>query len=286
MKKEVYQKNGKLVVEHSFDSLSEYCDYLEEGVFNPKITSRTSMDSNRNDWSGSASYAESMQLCLYGDYSDKFGVLLKLKDELDTKLTEKRRKSRQVDSVVGYIPHVPNFIKGFPLQMITTEFTEVQESNYITIYFNVSQLQTYTQEQFYHKGVLCLSLIEHLETLGYHVTLNLLAASHCNNQMVLTYFNLKRENQRLDLRNLFFPMTNVSFLRRLHFRLREITPELDAGWTTIYGYSLKSTELKGFLDLSQTSIVFAYPDELGIEGKDLLADAKRCYNALGLNDII
>jgi hypothetical protein len=286
MNKYTYYKNDKYIVEHEFDSLSEYCEYLSKGTFNPKITSRTSSDLSRNEWSGTVSYEEAINLCLYGDYSNKFNELLKLKDQLDDKITQKIRVTQQVESITGYIPHVPNYLKGFPLQMINTIYTEVKDTMYITIYFNVSQLHNYSKEQFYHKGVICLSLIDHLENLGYKVTLKLFAGSYCKNQIILTYFNLKYEDELLNLRNLFFPMTNVSFLRRLHFRLREITEELDASWTTIYGYSLKSSEIRELLDLTNTSIIFSYPDEIGIEGSDLLADAKRCYDILGLKDLL
>ncbi|MDR0831370.1 MAG: hypothetical protein LBM99_00555 [Bacillales bacterium] len=284
--KQIYHKNNKDIIEYSFYSLSEYCEYLQTGTHNPKITTTTSKDTTRNEWSGTTSYDEALNLCLYGDYSNKFNELLKLKDVLDVELTEKRKIATQVDSVTGYFPHVPNYIKGFPKQMIDTVYTEFKNTEFINIYFNVSQLGTYSKEQFYHKGVICLSLIDHFEKLGYKVILKLFAGSYCNSQIILTFFNLKSENEKLDLRNLFFPMTNVSFLRRLNFRLREITPELEGYWSVSYGYSLKSNEIKDLLDTSNTSIILSYPDEIGIQGKDLLADAKRCFDFIGLKDLL
>ena len=89
MTKDIYHKNGKQIIEYGFDSLFEYCDYLNAGVHNPKITSTTSKDSHRNDWSGTATYEEAVRLCLYGDYSNKFNELLKLKDTLNEEMTEK-----------------------------------------------------------------------------------------------------------------------------------------------------------------------------------------------------
>ncbi|MDR2867259.1 MAG: hypothetical protein LBV55_01160 [Acholeplasmatales bacterium] len=286
MRKQIYTKNDKQVIEQEFDSLAEYCEYLSYGTFNPKITSKTSTDSTRNEWSGTTTYEEAINLCLYGDYSNKFNELIELKDELDDKINEKRRTAQSVESLQGYIPHVPNYLKGFPLQMINTIYTENKNTKYVTIYFNISQLQTYTKEQFYYKGVICLSLIDHLEKLDYQVSLKLFAGSYCQNQVILTFFNLKTETERLNLRNLFFPMTNVAFLRRLHFRLREITPELEAHWSGIYGYSLKSSEIRSYLDLTNTSIIFSYPDELGIAGKNLLAEAKKAYEVLGFNNLL
>ncbi|MDR2828621.1 MAG: hypothetical protein LBV51_04290 [Acholeplasmatales bacterium] len=284
--KQVYTKNNKLVVEHTFYSLSEYCEYLKNGVINPKITSSTSSKTGDINFSGTATYEEAINLCLYGDYSNKFDELLKLKDKLDDELTNKKKVSTQTISHVGYIPHVPNFIKGIPLNMINTIYTEFKDTSYITIYFNVSQLSTYSKEQFYHKGVICLSLIEHFEQMGYQVILKLFAGSYCKDQVILTFFELKDSNERLSLRNLFFPMTNVAFLRRLHFRLREITSELESYWSDIYGYSLKSEEIKSYLDINNTTIILSYPDELGILGKNLTEDAINCFKKLGLEGLL
>jgi hypothetical protein len=284
--KEVYYKGDKQIVEYNFNSLSEYCEYLTNGVHNGRITSHLSSDAQGSEWSGTDSYEEAVQLCLYGDYSDRFNELLKLKDDLDESILEKKKIGKQVVSKVGYIPHIPNYLIGYPLQMINTEYTEFKNTEYITIYFNVSQLGTYTKQQFYHKGVICLSLIEHFESAGYKVILKLFAASYCKHQTILTYFNLKHENERLDIRNLFFPMTNVAFLRRMHFRLREITEELEGFWSENYGYSLTSKEIKSLLDTSTTSVVLSYPDELGISGANLIEDAKNCFKKLGLTDLL
>jgi hypothetical protein len=284
--KKIYVKNSKTVIEEHFDSLTEYIAYIDAQPFSPKMTSRTSEKKNEKNWSGTDSYAQAKELCLHGDYSDKFNELLGLKDRVDSFLTETRFDIRQICDVIGYAPHVPNYLKGYPLNMINSKKDMPKESDYISVFFNVSQLATYTERQFYHKGVICLSLIEHLEKNGYRVTLKLFAASYSKNQAILTFFNLKRENERLDLRNLFFPMTNVAFLRRLHFRLREKTPELESHWSNSYGYSMTSAQIREFMEVPANAIIFSYPNELGIEGKSIIEDAKKCLKNLKLENVV
>lgn len=104
-------------------------------------------------------------------------------------------------------------------------------------------------------------------------------------EVCISYFNLKHENEFLDLRNVFFPMTHVSFLRRLNFRLLEVTPEIPPSWNKNYGIACSSGMIQKFLEPPPKSIVMSLPDELNIEGEDIIEDAKNCFKALHIDEL-
>ncbi len=126
-----------------------------------------------------------------------------------------------------------------------------------------------------NRGICTLTLIKELEREGYSVNLHLFEMSDCGRQRVFSQWNLKKPGQPMDYRSLYFPMVNPNFLRRLSFRLREITPELTSTWVGGYGSTCGLGTVKSYLQTSPTAIVVNQPDDHGIKRRDIEEDYKQ-----------
>ena len=174
---------------------------------------------------------------------------------------------------------------GHPLNMIRQKREEFSEDKVIDIYFNISVSSSVEKSQIFNRGIIALTLIDHLESLGYRVNLHLFELSTNSDQICLYEFNLKQIDEATDYRTLFFPLTHPSFLRRIIFRLIETTPELKESWSNGYGRPANSTLIRSIFDVSEgNKFVFYSPGDMGIYGEDLEADFKRCMASLGVEE--
>ena len=96
-------------------------------------------------------------------------------------------------------------------------------------------------------------------------------------------FNLKRSDERLNIQKLYFPLCNPSFLRRLVFRLREGTPNISKEWEVGYGKTANYDMIRDIIDLKNNDIIICQPEEMDINGYDIIEDAKNMF--LYLNTI-
>ena len=65
-----------------------------------------------------------------------------------------------------------------------------------------------------------------LESLGYSVDFRLFEMSSVSEQIHFSEFILKGETERLNPQKLYFPLCHPSWIRRLNFRLIEVTKML------------------------------------------------------------
>lgn len=275
--------DGSRLIVYKFDSIWSVIDYLEQTADNPIFANDLSSEKGTYSFTKTHSYAEAQKLCLYGGKTDDFSKFMDLKESLDSMLVEDRTRNVQFNDFIGEVPNVPLYLMGYPLNMIRQEKEEMNEDKIIDIYFNVS-LPAYTSfEQIYNRGVIALSLIDYLESLGYKVNLHLFELSSCDKQTVLYEFDLKNLDEATDYRNLFFPLTHPSFLRRIIFKLMEKSPELKRAWVDGYGRPASKEMIKEVFGLDNgNKFIFYNPSEMGIYGEDLKADFDRCIETLGI----
>ena len=142
------------------------------------------------------------------------------------------------------------------------------------MYFNCANLGGVSTSQIFNRGVITLALVEILEKLGFSVDLNVFTMSEKRDEIHYAKFLLKRENERLNIQKLYFPMCHPSFFRRLVFRLREETMGVSQDWSDGYGSTCGADLTSQVIGLESNDIIICKPDELGIDGRDLLRDAE------------
>ena len=159
---------------------------------------------------------------------------------------------------------------------------------HIDIYYNSAILSEVTTSQIFNRGAITLSLIEILESLGYSVNLNIFTMSSCSSQIHYAVFKLKNNNERINIQKLYFPLCHPSFLRRLVFKLREVTPDINYSWRGGYGRTCDDYLIRSVIKLKENDIVICQPQEMGIKGRSIIDDANAMFNyinRLNLKDI-
>ncbi len=262
----LYRDNDYQIMYYKFFSLHEYTSFLTSELSNPKFSGYSS---NEGDYSfcKTRSFEEALDLCTYGYYED-YKQFINLKISLDRFLTLATKKSKAFNDYVGFVPDVKAYLEGNPLAMINKAKARYQK---ITIWFNSSYSADCTKEQIYARGAITLSLIELLEKLGYSVDLHLIELSYNGKQFHFSDFLLKEEGERLNPGKLFFPMCHPSWIRRLNFRLIEVTPDITDDWLN-YGIPCNYNQIKEIVKPQGCDIIIPTIEELRIGGHDLLED--------------
>ncbi len=262
-------------MEYSFDSITEFIDYLDNTPINTYIWDLDNLESESTDYSfhKTNSLNEAKYLCKFG-WHEKFNQLIELKIQLEKYIKIKNNKTRQYNYYIGYAPDVKAYLEGNPLSMLNKE---MPKRKHIDIYYNSAILGEVDSNQIFNRGAITLSMIEILESMGFSVALNIFTMSKKEDQIHYTKFNLKRTNERLNPQKLFFPLCHPSFLRRLVFRLREETPDIRPEWRNGYGRTCDDEMIRQIIELSPNDIVICQPQEMGVEGEDIIEDANHMF---------
>lgn len=272
-----YKKNRYDVMYQYFDSIVEFLDYIDNTETSKEFKNlELSSMKNNSDWSGTKNLIEAEELVKYG-YSKNFNKFLDLKLKLEKYIKLSMKKNKQYNYYVGYAPDVKAYLEGNPLSMLNKERESRKQ---IDIYFNIAYSSYTDSDQVFNRGVITLSLMEVLECLGFNVNLNLFELSSNENQIDYFVWNLKNVQERANIRKLYFPMCHPSFLRRLAFRLLEVTPDVKRSWNSGYGTPGSEALVREIIDLKENDIVISQPSVMGICGYDLIDDANSMYDVI------
>lgn len=271
-----YEKGNYNIMEYDFDSIAEFLDYIDSAPINSEIWGYRSLASETEnyDFCKTHSLEEAKDLCRYG-YHENFEKLVELKMTLEKYIKLSRKQSRQYNFYVGYAPDVKAYLEGNPLSMLNRQYPKRQ---HIDIYFNAANLASVSSNMIFNRGAITLSIVEILENMGFSVGLNVFSMGECNGQIHYVKLNLKKSGERLYIQKLFFPLAHPSFLRRLIFRLMEQTPDITMAWTGGYGRTCEDHTIREVISLAENDIVICRPDEMGVQGYDIIDDANAMFD--------
>ena len=270
-----YDKDKYQVMNHYFDSIYEFIDYIDNtptsrGFSNSELHS---FRTNRSEWYGTSSFEEAKHLATYG-YNEDFDKFVDLKLQLEKYIKVSSTRAKQYNYYIGYAPDTKAYLEGNPLSMLNRINPARKQ---VDIYFNTSMSCATSTSQIRNRGVIALCVVEALERLGFAVNLNIVTVSSSGSQVLYADFRLKGTNERLNIRKLYFPMCHNSWLRRLEFRLTEVTPDISSSWTWGYGTPGDEGLLRSIIDLKPNDIVISQPREMGISGENIMDDANNMF---------
>ena len=270
-----YKKNNYDIMEYNFDSITEFIDYIETHKTNRLAWGSYTLSSMDNDieFTKTKNIEEAIDKCKYG-YHENFDKLIELKTKLEKYIKMSSTKLKQYNYYVGYTPDVKAYLEGSPLSMLNKENPR---KKHIDIYYNSAILGRVSTSQIFNRGAITLSLVEILENMGFSVSLNIFAMSSEYKQIHYAKFNLKSPQERINIQKLYFPLCHPSFLRRLVFRLREETPDITNDWPTGYGRTCNNEMIREIIDLKENDIVICQPDEMGVQGYNIIDDANSMF---------
>ena len=269
-----YNKNGYGVMEYDFSSIAGFIDYIDSTPVKRSVFRDLASENGDFYFCKSRSLEEAKDLCKYGCHQD-FEKLVELKYTLEKYIKMSNKKTKQYNYYVGYAPDVKAYLEGNPLSMLNKENPK---RKHIDIYYNSAILGDVSTEQIFNRGAVTLSLVEILENMGFSVGLYVFTMSYCNNQVHYAKFNLKSQNERLNVQKLFFPLCHPSFLRRLVFKLREVTPDITGPWSDGYGRTCNDRLIREIIDLKDNDVVICQPSEMNVKGNDIVDDANSMFS--------
>lgn len=217
-----------------YNSVAEFSAALS-GPYNKVFANPYERASDRGSesFTGTPDYETADKLMNYGDS----GSLEKMQAVKVRKNagqgTEIRR--RQVNSVVGYAPNVPNYLRGVPVSMIGQNRVRVQSSKVVSVVYNFTVDSGVSQDSIMKESAKLLSVITSMERAGYRAGLSVMFSATKGAERYNIIIKVKDPGQYMDVRKLAYIFVNPSFLRRHCFRAEETERELTENWNNGYG---------------------------------------------------
>lgn len=126
--------------------------------------------------------------------------------------------------IVGYVPIVPNAIRGLPMSMLNTN-VKPKKNKVINIVYGLSFSCRVDKEQIIKTGLKVMSAVMKLEAQGFRVRLTSQQNYSRDNLHHILAVNVKSEDQPLDAQRVMFPMFHPAMFRSIGFGWYERVPE-------------------------------------------------------------
>lgn len=275
-----YRKNGYNVMYYRFDSISEFVDYLKNAPVQHYAFDRLASETGSYGFTQTSSFEEALDLMKFG-YHEDFEKLVQLKLKLEKYIKMSKKRNKQFNDYIGFAPDVKAYLEGNPLSMLNKK-SEARKK--VNVYMNTSFYGNTSKEAIFNRGAIVLSMIEILENMGFSVDLHLFEMSTVDTMMHFSDFVLKSENERMNIQKLYFPLCHPSWIRRLNFRLIEVTPNITSSWSNGYGRPSDLSTMKKVIDLDKNDIIIPTIEELNIRGENLVDDANSLFDYINRID--
>jgi len=249
------------IYKENFPSISNLINTIENRKNNPVMQDcHTSHDKGRLDWFNTRSYDEACSFAKFG-WPDP---LEDLKKNLRASIKQSAKfqvinKSMPYNSIIGYVPHVPNAIQNLPNSMITTDQFPQKRKTIHVVFCNGGNCNE--DPEFYLKsGSALINALNIMERSGIQVRIDLCFFPACSgDEYLCPTVTLKDYGQRFDLLKLCFPLANSSMERRLGFRWLETHPQIkNISWNFGYGRTIDSDLSMEILKDDSTYVITNY----------------------------
>lgn len=233
---------------YEYKSISEVIDFIENNKQKERFKEKRS---------GYGSIDGSYDFTQTHDFDEAYTMLKsgweegtkRLKDKLETKVKSVSIKQKTIYDVAGFQCSVPRYLQGIPTNMINKK-TVSQKNKVITINKNVSYSCCVKADEITNECAKVLELVNNLENNGCRVNLNIIIGTTVANgyHSYADYVKIcvKQASQRLNLKQVAFPIMHPSMLRRIFFALME---RYEEGYNFAMGYGRPVDSIK---DLPKT----------------------------------
>lgn len=239
----IKQKIGKNNIIH-FNSITEVAHFIrdnEDKLTNTFKPLRKS-ERGRESFTGTESYDVAEDLLLHGwdEVSKEFTQSIK---KVNTSVSF---KNRNCYGVAGYQCSVPRYLQGIPTNMISNKRVPVK-NKVISITKSITYNCSVGTKTIKEQSLKVLKLVNKLESDGYRINLNIafVATNNYtkNPKMVSLVVKIKDASQRMNIKQMAFPMVHPSMLRRIVFGLIERLPECEY-LGRLYGYPALNSDAR------------------------------------------
>lgn len=215
-----------------FDSLLDFYNYINNtpinGAFEYRKHDLSSTKKSKNNWSGTDSYEEAVELFKNGWTIGAQDLTKKLKlAETDKQV---QMAAKNILSMCGYQAIVPLYLNGVPNNMVNKKMVPIKQK-VITINKALSASAAVSSQTLMNESVKCFQIVKKIEASGVRVNLNLMISTG----HVVVKIRLKSSTEKLNISKLAFPLVHTSMFRRLYFRFVEVYPTIPKNYTWGYG---------------------------------------------------
>lgn len=232
------------VVVEKFDDIYEFADTIASRLPSPYMKDRASHREDGSGWYGTETYDEA-DLLLQVGYEKGVQAI----NNVTSILNNGEERITRV-APVGAVPHVPNFLRGCPSNMIYRQRLE-RPKKIINIFYDRGASSNVSSDDITTASARLLDLVEFLECRAYSVNLYVGSATvfkNCvyqfgaNEIRTVRILSIKIKDARTNSTNrrkVAYLLVHPSFLRRHEFRWMETHPALDpSSNTAVYGWPL------------------------------------------------
>ena len=231
-----------------FDTISDIAKYVKEGTpslwFDKRQVSHE-ISNYRTDFCKTRTFEEAYKMLTEGWYEGSKKLEKRLALEKGSMLNKLERKF--VQDVVGFQPIVANYLMGIPNSMVNSKMVMKKEKvvtlNYCTAFSGAVSANTIEEN-----CVTAFRIVKAIEAAGTRVDLNVFYVGYVYDYQTSTKrYNLiklriKGANERLNITKMAFPMVHPSFLRRILFRVIEVSPSFTREYAGDYGRVVSNDE--------------------------------------------
>lgn len=248
------------ILREDFSSFTQLLKTLDERPNNHFMRNEDSSHSNGKDFTGTDSYDEAVDLLVHG-YTDKLGDIkrgLLNSKRLTSKMYAKIPHPIPANHVAGFVPNIPNALKGLPESMITLNRLP-QKRKTLSVLYNMDGSCGVPAQVFVDAGVALVSAINLIETSGIQVNLRVaFCSSSKNDEVTFPTLLVKSFGERFNLQKICFPLIHPSMFRRLGFKYLETSPFSKENYCWGYGRPTELETLRELIQEKDTYILDTY----------------------------
>lgn len=208
---------SKIVI---FNSISEVVKYNRETERTENYRYyHTSDKTGMYDFTKTNSYEEAEDLLLHGWDS----MAEKLTKKVGNVKCKSGYKNKTIYSVQGYQACVPRYLQGIPDNMVSSKKT-ITKQKVLNIVKDFGYNGATSTETIERESIKVLKAVSDLESKGYRVNLSIVFVSR-ENGYTGVQVKIKNASQRMNIKQMTFPLVHPSMFRRIMFGLIERLPE-------------------------------------------------------------
>lgn len=202
-----------------YSNISDLYNDLKDKPRRPRASS--SSEDGDYYFSKTRSLEEAYDLMIHGDNE----LYKQIKDtvkslNIDKILGNVVKKSSLYNSVVGFQPNVPNFLKGIPTDMIA-EKQNKKSQKILNIVINVTVSARVRAEDIIKAGAYYYTVIDLLEKSGYRCNVYSMANFETYSDNGYMLVKVKTDREPFNKEKVAFVIAHPSFLRRINFKWTE-----------------------------------------------------------------
>lgn len=224
-----------------FNSISEVVKFNRETERTEKYKFKHKSDGTGQreyNFTKTNSYEEAEDLLLHGwDIMSQ-----KLTKEIQNKKCKQSYKNKTVYGIQGFQACVPRYLQGIPDSMVSNKRVVTKQKT-IDIVKDFGYECRTTTAKMEEESIKVLRLVDSLESKGYRVNLSLVFVSRYRGKYISFIIKIKNASQRMNIKQMAFPLVHPSMLRRILFGIIERLEETK-NFGQGYGYCTDYDETK------------------------------------------